>query len=418
MSAAGRSAMLGFIRISNLIFLLVATLVPTCASAQEMRPRALLVLDQAESRGPFYDLIFSGLRDVVGAHTDSPVTLYGENLDLSRFNGPAYEQNLKRYLREKYEGKPIGAVVAIGAAALECAMRWREELWPGIPIVFTMVDELNLARLKPPPDVTGVIAKTPLADSIKIARAVVPDLDTVVIVGDSWEKVVAFRSWADDIPTAAAGLKVIEIIGEKMSDIRKRVAELPKRSAIIYSSIYSDGEGGYLLPLTAVGLIAETAKRPIVVAAETFLAPGGIGGYVLVPSTIGADAAKIALRVLDGERAENIPRASGGVKPIFNWPQLERWNVNEAHLPPGSEIRFREPSVWEKYRWQISLILAVILAQAGLISALLHAHGRRRLAEVQSRQRTAELVHVNRIATAGELTASIAHEINQPLGAI
>jgi C4-dicarboxylate-specific signal transduction histidine kinase len=59
----------------------------------------------------------------------------------------------------------------------------------------------------------------------------------------------------------------------------------------------------------------------------------------------------------------------------------------------------------------------LILLQAGLISAPLNAHRRRRLAEVQSRQRTAELVHVNRIATAGELTASI-HEINQPLGAI
>jgi len=411
------SAMLGFIRISNLIFLLVATLVPACASAQEMRPRALLVLDQAESRGPFYDLIFSGLRDVVSDH-NSPVTLYGENLDLSRFNGPAYEQSLKRYLREKYEGKPIGAVVAIGAAALECALRWREELWPGIPIVFTMVDELNFARLKPPPDVTGVIAKTPLADSIKIARAVVPDLDTVVIVGDSWEKVVAFRSWADDIRTAAAGLKVVEIIGEKMSDIRKRVAELPERSAIIYSSIYSDGEGGYLLPLTAVGLIAEKANRPIVVAAETFLAPGGIGGYVLVPSLIGADAAKIALRVLDGERAENIPRASGGVKPIFNWVQMRRWKVAESSLPAGSEIRFREPGLWEKYRWQSLAVLGILLAQAGLIGILLYERKKRHYAEVESRHRMSELAHVNRSATAGELSSSIAHELNQPLGAI
>ena len=30
----------------------------------------------------------------------------------------------------------------------------------------------------------------------------------------------------------------------------------------------------------------------------------------------------------------------------------------------------------------------------------------------------AELAHVNRFATAGEMAASIAHEINQPLGAI
>jgi C4-dicarboxylate-specific signal transduction histidine kinase len=52
------------------------------------------------------------------------------------------------------------------------------------------------------------------------------------------------------------------------------------------------------------------------------------------------------------------------------------------------------------------------------ISVLLQEHRRRRLAEVQARQRMAEFARVNRFSTAGELTASIAHEINQPLGAI
>ena len=74
--------------------------------------------------------------------------------------------------------------------------------------------------------------------------------------------------------------------------------------------------------------------------------------------------------------------------------------------------------MWERYSWQIALIAAVILLQAGLIIALLREHRRRQLAEVQARQRMAELAHVNRFATAGELTASIAHEINQPLGSI
>ncbi len=151
-------------RIRGLIVFLVLTLAQACAWAQELRPHSILVLDQAELRGPFYDLLFSGLRDVVVGHTHSNVTLYGENLDLSRFGGQAYEQNLKRFLHEKYRDKPIGAVVAIGGASLECALRWREELWPGIPIVFAMVDELDFTRLKPPPDVTGVIVKTPLAE--------------------------------------------------------------------------------------------------------------------------------------------------------------------------------------------------------------------------------------------------------------
>src|SRR4029077_20266201 len=95
-----------------------------------------------------------------------------------------------------------------------------------------------------------------------------------------------------------------------------------------------------------------------------------------------------------------------------------RWNISESHLPPGSEILFREPTVWERYSWQIASIVAVLLIQAGFISVLLKEHRRRRFAEVQSRQRMTELAHVNRFATAGELTASIAHEINQPLGSI
>jgi len=74
--------------------------------------------------------------------------------------------------------------------------------------------------------------------------------------------------------------------------------------------------------------------------------------------------------------------------------------------------------MWGGYFWQIVLIAPVILAQAGLISALLNANRRRRFAEVQSLQRMAELAHVNRFSTAGELTASIAHEISQPLTAI
>ena len=52
-----------------------------------------------------------------------------------------------------------------------------------------------------------------------------------------------------------------------------------------------------------------------------------------------------------------------------------------------------------------------------MIGGLLHERRRRRLAEVESRQRLAELAHLNRYSTVGELTR-IAHEINQPLGSI
>lgn len=89
-----------------------------------------------------------------------------------------------------------------------------------------------------------------------------------------------------------------------------------------------------------------------------------------------------------------------------------------SRLPPDSEVYFREPSAWETYRWQIMLITTVVLVQAVLIALLLNEHRRRAFAEVQAAKQSAELAHANRYAMAGELTASIAHEINQPLGAI
>jgi C4-dicarboxylate-specific signal transduction histidine kinase len=60
----------------------------------------------------------------------------------------------------------------------------------------------------------------------------------------------------------------------------------------------------------------------------------------------------------------------------------------------------------------------MLLLQSGLIGTLLYERRRRRNAEVEAHERMAELAHMNRRATAGELSASIAHELNQPLGAI
>jgi len=81
-------------------------------------------------------------------------------------------------------------------------------------------------------------------------------------------------------------------------------------------------------------------------------------------------------------------------------------------------VLFREPTAWEQYRWQIALACALILLQGALIGGLLYERRRRGFAEVQASRRSAELAHVNRFAMAGELTTSIAHEINQPLGSI
>jgi C4-dicarboxylate-specific signal transduction histidine kinase len=74
--------------------------------------------------------------------------------------------------------------------------------------------------------------------------------------------------------------------------------------------------------------------------------------------------------------------------------------------------------MFETHRNEVLVGTAVIVLQAGLISWLLVEHHRRRAAETAEKIRRLELAHASRLAVAGELTGSIAHEINQPLGAI
>lgn len=130
-------------------------------------------------------------------------------------------------------------------------------------------------------------------------------------------------------------------------------------------------------------------------------------------------SAAVAIRILNGEKPRDIrPAAIKYANPKFDWREMQRWGISESNLLPGSEILFREPRIWDIYRWQLFLIATVVLTQGALISGLLHERRRRRLAEVESRQRLTDLAHINRSSTVGELTISIAHELNQPLGSI
>jgi signal transduction histidine kinase len=114
-----------------------------------------------------------------------------------------------------------------------------------------------------------------------------------------------------------------------------------------------------------------------------------------------------------------IPIEPGDVfKPVFDGRELRRFGISEDRLPSGSDIRFRIPTLWEQYFWLLIGVFAAIAVQSLLISGLLVERHRRRAVEAELRNRLLEVVHLNRIATAASLSTSIAHELNQPLGAI
>src|SRR5262249_11733379 len=192
-----------------------------------------------------------------------------------------------------------------------------------------------------------------------------------------------YHDFEQELPAATAGLETIDLTGLALPEIRRRVAVLPERTAILYTSIFLDGAGVAYLPGDALASVAEVANRPIIVHAETEVGNGAVGGIVFRPELVGTDAAQRVLRIMRGESASNIPLTRAEFsKAVFDWRQLQRWGISEKQLPPGSEIRFRPVGMWEQYRWQLSLAAVAAVLQAGLIGVLLLERRRRGAAEL------------------------------------
>ena len=390
----------------------------TAPLAAQPSSRSVLLLDQSSAGLPFNTALATAVRLTLSAESKVPISFYAEHLDANRFFGSDYEEGILSFFRKKYRDKTIDVVVVVGSAALDFIARRRAELWPNVPVVFTAIDEATIARVTLPPNLTGVTMQLTLQDMVRTANIVVPNLKRIAIVGDPLERQTFYRHFLDEVPTVATQYEIINLMNLPMGELKRRLGNLPDATAVIYTGIYYDSEGVSHVPAELVVQIAEWANRPVVINVASYLGKGAVGGYIVRPEPLGQGAAQFALRILNGENASDVPVTKIPSPLIFEWPALQRWGISENRLPAGSEIMFRSPTVWEQYRGYILAFIAAILTQSALISWLLYEHWRRRRAEILARNTMSELTHVNRVATVGQLSASIAHEIRQPLAGI
>jgi len=107
--------------------------------------------------------------------------------------------------------------------------------------------------------------------------------------------------------------------------------------------------------------------------------------------SMGIRAAEVGQRILAGEEPKNIPQQDVPTVPIFDWRQLKRWGISEASLPQGSIVQFKQPTVWEQYKWTIAGVITFGVLQTLLIAWLLFAQSRRRILTDELNEREARL---------------------------
>jgi signal transduction histidine kinase len=333
---------------------------------------------------------------------------------------------LRDFLRTKYAQQRFDLLIAIGDTALLFARSYAPELFPGVPIVGWGAGPVVEGWGSGPP-FTAVVADFDAGATAAFIMRLQPETQQIVVVaggsvyGDGDH---AARARAQ-IQGRALRVSVTYLNGLPLEDVRQRLAHLPPRTVVLYLAMHGDGAGRRLVNVDTVASLAETTSVPIYGISASTLGSGIVGGVLFSQPTAANETADLAIRVLRGTRVEDIPLTYSRQVPMVDWRQLRRWHILEERLPPGTTVMNREPSLWKSYRWRIVGVLALCVGQGVMIAALLVQRTRRRRAdeglrraEALAQEQRRELAHLGRVALLGELSGTLAHELNQPLAAI
>ena len=168
----------------------------------------------------------------------------------------------------------------------------------------------------------------------------------------------------------------------EMPALIERLKLLPNNTIILYTALSQDVAGTRFIDATqSIPLVTGAANAPVFVMADTFVGQGTVGGYVSSYDAQAQDAAAIAMRVLQGEKPQDIPIVKGSNAYVFDWRALQRWGFSESVLPPGSTVLYRQPTVWQAYKQYIIGFVSLCLVETMLIFGLLWQRAKRRKVE-------------------------------------
>jgi signal transduction histidine kinase len=404
--------------------LLVLLLLQPLYGAEPREAKRVLVLYSEDKDHPAHGLTEQGILKTFRSNKLFDVQLFTEYLDASRFGDRSHARATAEYLRRKYSGMKIHGIIAVYPSAVDFLLAERSTLFPEVPIIASEITGRDYAENLERSPVRRFVSGTILGDNITgimdAALRMRPETKRIALVaGTAPNDISGEQIFRTGLKPYAGKIDLIDLTKLPMQEILARVGSLPPDTLVLYSSVFRDGAGKTFVPRDALSLIARVATVPVFGLYESYLGFGIVGGWLVSFEEHGKEAAALALRVMGGESPASIH--FGGEQAYvsaYDWRELERWGISEKVLPPGSIVKFRSLSIWGKYKGPILGGLFFIIIETLLIFGLLVNLHKRKQAEKEARHRRDELAHVTRVATMGELTSSLAHELNQPLAAI
>jgi PAS domain S-box-containing protein len=327
------------------------------------------------------------LRSTLERELGPRLDFYAEFLDAARWPEGEIQIAVHDSLRRKYAQRKLSVIIAIARPAINFMRIYGEELFPGVPIV-AYGDSDALHDWGPERPITGTLAKIDLARTAELILHLQPGTREILVISgasdsDRWRQSEARRQ----LDPLGKRVKLTYMDAGSVQDFVRTAARVPDGTVILFLSMYEDSAGNKLLSHEVLARIAKEARVPVYNQTATNVGLGIVGGVVFDPESLGLETAQLTLRVLRGERLQDLPvQESKSTVPMVDWRQLRRWGLDEKRLPVGTVVRFHEASVWESYKWYMIGGVVLILAETLLIFGLVWQRARAKRAETHLRE--------------------------------
>jgi hypothetical protein len=369
---------------------------PGAAEGGEAPVKRILVVYENESTLFAVTETARGLREGFDGDAPTRIEYHSEYLDSVRFPGADHLRRQAQGLAAKYRDIPLDVVLVAGPGALRFMLEHREEIAPGIPLVFGGITDFTLRSVALPADSWGVVSRFDPVGTLDLARRLQPGAERIVVMTGSSE---FDRQWEararEELTGHYRGLGVEYVSGLTLDGFKNVSQRLPADTILLILTIFEDASGRSFAPRDAAAEIAAASAAPAYGVYNSFVGTGVVGGVVQTFEGIGIDMATLAKQIMSGTPPEQQTVASTS-RPVVDWRQLERWGISNDPLPAGMQIEFHEPTPWERYRLEILVALAVIALQAATMTGLVMLDRRRRTVQGELALERLELAHLSR----------------------
>ena len=353
------------------------------ASAQEAPVRTVVVIHSGAESFPANPVLDTGIREGLKSRPDVPIEYFAEYLESDAFPDREASLAFRDYILRKFRRRRIDVVIVITGTALDFVLDHRGELFPEAPIVFVAVNRPENG-MTPGPGLTGLTVGIAYGETLKLALELHPTTERVFVVanGRSQETIEAVRAQLRDF---SPRVSVTYLTERTLPKLLAAIKAVPSNSVILYIWHTQQDPGNIVYPNEIARLVTEVAPVPVYGTSDFYVGSGVVGGVVRGTRETGIRLGEMAVQILTGTPAQNIPIETPPLVTIVDWRQLRRWGISEAQVPAGARILFKEPGLWDQYKVYILAAAALLLAQTGLIGGMLVQGRRRRRAEARIR---------------------------------